>query len=214
MPRLLRIGGCVSAAAAVALAVWFGVRSHAEPHAALVSSYPADQAALTQPPAEIDLAFTNPVDLSLSHVSVLDRSGTAVTAGQPRLVTPERLRQRVRTTDIGEVTVAYHVTFVNRAELAGTIRFDVGNQAATQRVTAGRPSAAQAEDAAAEDIAAQDAAAGAGHQHGVDPVSAALLVLDGLVAIGVIVLLRVRPRPNLPDREHPAQHDRAPLTGV
>jgi hypothetical protein len=43
-----------------------------------------------------------------------------------------------------------------------------------------------------------DAAAGAPHEHGVehgvDPVSATLLALDGLVALTVIVLLARRPR--------------------
>ena len=188
MPRLLRIIGCATAALAVALAALFAARSHAQPQAGLISSYPADQATLAQAPAEIDLAFSSPVDLSLSHLSVRDGSGTAVTAGQPRLVTPERLRQPVQTTDAGEVTVAYHVTLVDGAELAGVIRFNVGNEAATRRINAGRPSAVPDEDADAV------------HQHGVDPVSAILLVLDGIVVLGVIILLRVRPRPRVPDR--------------
>jgi copper resistance protein C len=190
MPRPLRIALYATAALAIALAASFAARSNAQPRAGLISSYPADQATLAEAPAEINLAFTSPVDLSLSHLSVLDRSGTALTAGQPRLVAPERLRQPVRTTPAGEVTVAYHVTFVNDAELAGVIRFNVGNEAATRRITAGRPSAVPAEDAAVQ----------ADHQHGVDPVSAVLLVLDGLVVLCVIVLFRVRPRPRVPDR--------------
>jgi copper resistance protein C len=186
MSRLLRIGGCAAAALAVALAASFAARSQARPRAGLISSQPADQATLAQAPAEIDLAFTDPVDLSLSHVSILDRSGT-VTAGQPQLVTPERLRQPVRTSAAGEVTVAYHMTFVDGAELAGVIRFNLGNRAASDRVTAGRRSAAPAEDAAAQAV----------HQHGVDPVSAVLLVFDGLVVLCVIVLFRVRPQPRV-----------------
>jgi methionine-rich copper-binding protein CopC len=202
VPRRSRIVGCVAAALAVALVAWFAARPRAQPHAGLTSSYPADQATLAQPPAEIDLTFTSPVELNLSHVSIVDGSGLTVTAGRPRLVTPERLRQQVRATDAGELTVAYHVTFVNRAELDGVIRFNVGNEAAEQGVAAGRPSAGPAENAAAE----------ANHQHGVDPVSAVLLVLDGLVAICVILLLRLRPR--LPDRpvatNPPAHRDRVP----
>jgi methionine-rich copper-binding protein CopC len=38
-------------------------------------------------------------------------------------------------------------------------------------------------------------AAGSAHQHGVDPVSAALLAIDGIVALAVIVLLLRRPPP-------------------
>lgn len=188
MPRPRRIVGCTVAALAVAVAASLAARSHAQPRAVLISSDPADQATLVQAPAEIDLAFTDPVDLSLTHLSVVDRSGTAVTAGQPRLITPERLRQQVRTTDAGEVTVAYHVAFVNAGELAGVIRFSIG-EAGAHRATAGGPSAARTQDAAAE----------ANHQHGVDPVSAVLLVLDGLAVVCVIALLRLRPRPRLPN---------------
>jgi hypothetical protein len=38
-------------------------------------------------------------------------------------------------------------------------------------------------------------AAGAAHQHGVDPVSATLLAVDGVVALTVVVLLLRRPPP-------------------
>jgi hypothetical protein len=50
---------------------------------------------------------------------------------------------------------------------------------------------------AAKADAAGDAEAGAGsaHQHGVDPVSAALLAIDGVVALAVVVLLLRRPPP-------------------
>jgi hypothetical protein len=41
-------------------------------------------------------------------------------------------------------------------------------------------------------------AAGPGHQHGVDPVSAALLAIDGIVALAVVVLLLRRPPPPPP----------------
>jgi hypothetical protein len=43
-----------------------------------------------------------------------------------------------------------------------------------------------------------EVAAGSAHQHGVDPVSAALLAIDGVVALAVVVLLLRRPPPQPP----------------
>lgn len=50
--------------------------------------------------------------------------------------------------------------------------------------------------AAAHGNAAVDA--GSAHQHDVDPVSAALLAIDGVVALAVVVLLLRRPPPQPP----------------
>jgi hypothetical protein len=51
-------------------------------------------------------------------------------------------------------------------------------------------------DAAKADAAGKSGvAAGSAHQHGVDPVSAALLAIDGVVALAVVVLLLRRPPP-------------------
>jgi hypothetical protein len=61
------------------------------------------------------------------------------------------------------------------------------------------------------------------HEHGIDPVSAALLALDGLVVLTVIVLLARRPRPRRtagwstprrsrePDPAEPAEHPYVPV---
>jgi hypothetical protein len=49
--------------------------------------------------------------------------------------------------------------------------------------------------AATADAAGNAAVAGSAHQHGVDPVSAALLAIDGVVALAVVVLLLRRPPP-------------------
>lgn len=50
---------------------------------------------------------------------------------------------------------------------------------------------AKASDAAGN----AEVAAGSAHQHGVDPVSAALLAIDGVVALAVVVFLLRRPPP-------------------
>jgi hypothetical protein len=59
-----------------------------------------------------------------------------------------------------------------------------------------------------------EAAAGSAHQHGVDPVSAALLAIDGVVARAVVVLLLRQPPPqpsrppSWPSRATGYRHDR------
>jgi hypothetical protein len=63
-------------------------------------------------------------------------------------------------------------TFVDGAELAGALHFVVGSTGP----------------------ATNDAGVGSAHRHGVDPLGAALLVLDGVVALAAVVLLMRRPR--------------------
>jgi hypothetical protein len=64
----------------------------------------------------------------------------------------------------------------------------------------GRSAALTSTDPAAKADAAEDAedAAGSAHQHGVDPVSATLLAIDGVVGLAVVVLLLLRPPPQPP----------------
>ena len=175
MSPLVRIGGGAAAVLALVLAVLV-TQPRTGPRLGLVSSNPADRAALARAPADIELTFTTAVDPDLSHVSVSDAAGTGLTAGRPQLAAPDRLRQRVHIAGAGEVTVAYHVISVDGAEAAGSLRF-------TAR--AGAPPTASA----------RAGVAGAEHQHGIDPLSAALLVLDGLVALGAAALLMVRRAP-------------------
>jgi hypothetical protein len=134
----------------------------------------------------VEVAFTDPVDPSRSHISVRDGSGAVVAIGGPRLATPQRLVQPVHIVTSGEVTVVYHVTFVDGAKLAGTLRF---------RAVPG-PAAAASQPLAGS--VTDDAVAAAAHPHGVDPISAALLVADGLVALVAVILLMRRPRSRTP----------------
>jgi methionine-rich copper-binding protein CopC len=138
------------------------------PAARVVSASPADGAKIATAPAEVELAFNVPVDVGRSHVSVVDGAGAALNGGEPQLVGVDRLRQPIRPAT-GEVTVAYHVTFVDGSALTGTLLFRVGD---------GKPSADRS----------------AAHEHGIDPLSGVLLALDGLVFFGAIALLLRRPR--------------------
>ncbi|HEY3003768.1 MAG TPA: copper resistance protein CopC [Kribbellaceae bacterium] len=200
----------VAACAIVVLAVGLVVSSAQRPPspgraAALTSTDPADGAALVRAPSGVELSFTVAPDPDLSHVSVRDGSGTALDAGRLRLVQPERLRQPIHGTAAPpdgsvDVTVSYHVIFTDGRELAGTLHFSVGIRVAAGPGAAREPStvdAATDADASAKADAAGNAevAAGSAHQHGVDPVSAALLAIDGVVALAVVVLLLRRPPP-------------------
>jgi methionine-rich copper-binding protein CopC len=168
--RPSRLAAVAVAVLAVALAA-FVARPSDTPRT-LASTVPAAGSTVAQAPAEVELTFTAPVVAARSHVAVHDRSGSALQQGDPRVAEPDRLRQPVRGAVAGEVTVAYHVTFVDGAELAGTLRFTTRS---------GNPAGARA-------------AGPAPHRHGVDPLSAILLAVDGIVALAVLVLLLRRPR--------------------
>lgn len=173
MSRRTRVVAYTVVAVAVVVAVLVA-HPRARPAFGLVSSNPPDRATVAQAPADIDLTFTAAVDPELSHLAIVDGSGAPSTPGRPHLVAPGQLSQPVHVAAAGEVTVAYHVTSADGTEATGVLRFTALTG------TVGAPGAARPS---------------AGHDHGVDPVSAALLALDGLVALAVLVLLAVRRTP-------------------
>jgi methionine-rich copper-binding protein CopC len=199
MSRLLRNSGYATVALVVALTPLLAARTPGPAHAAITSTSPIDGARLAQPPVAVELSTTAPLVPGLSHVSAWDRAGTALNSGEAILVMPETLRQPVNITDTGDVTVTYHVTLVDGAELAGTLRFSVGTARASGTAASMAPSGATP--------SSNDAVAGSTHQHGIDPISAATLVLDGVVAFAAIVLLVLRPRPRPPHvgKDHAAR---------
>ena len=158
------------AGAALVLLLAAAVAGGPEPATVEVTgTTPADGATVTSAPGAVDLAFTAPV--RTFHVGVRDASGTEVAVGPARLLAPDRLRQAVAISGPGEVTVTYHVVSVDGADRSGTVRFGVG-------VT----------------VAPGADAPAATHGHDIDPLSAVLLVVDGVVAVGAVVLLLRRPR--------------------
>ena len=198
MHRLSRLSaGAAAAALAVAVAVVLTMFDAARSQdrapardrapAAITSTNPADGAVLARAPTAVELSFAAPVNPDLSHVAVQDSSGSSVNAGRPRLVMPERLRQPVNISAAGGVTVSYHVTFVDGTELAGRLYFSVesGNVAGPGATNGPSPATTNT----------VDAVAGPPHQHGVDPISAALLAADGIVVLAAVALLMRRPRP-------------------
>jgi methionine-rich copper-binding protein CopC len=158
-----------------------------QPAGRLAATAPADGATLATAPTAVDLDFTAPVEEF--HVAVRDASGAPVTVGRTGRGGPNGVRQPVSIAAPGAVTVIYHVTFAGGGALTGTVRFGVG-----VAVTPG------ADDAFADDAFADDGS----HGHGVDPFSAALLVLDGAVAVGAVLLLMLRPRRRAAGSQRPS----------
>jgi methionine-rich copper-binding protein CopC len=175
-PHLLP-GPLAAAVAAIAVLLWLttGV-AHAAP--GLVSADPPDGAALAAAPAAVLLTFSAAPDPALSHVSARDTAGREVSTGAAAPAGGAGLRLPVAITATGDYTVAYHVVFRDGGDTVGAVVFSVGTGAAPARPAVGP---------AAE-------APHPGHEHGVDGVSAVLLVADLLVAIAVPLLLLRRPR--------------------
>jgi methionine-rich copper-binding protein CopC len=148
--------------------------------AGLVSSTPANGSALADPPAAVELTFASRPDPAQSHVAAYDSAGTSLDSAKLTGTGSASLRQPVAAAAHGTVVVAYHVVLAGGDEATGQIRFSVG--------TGSPPSTG--------DSAAQNAAEAVvnQHQHGADPLSAALLVVAALVLVGAILMLE---RPSL-----------------
>jgi copper transport protein len=98
-------------------------------HALLASSDPADGARLDQAPSAITLEFTEPPELALSSVAVLDRTGGEIPIGQPALVSgnPAALRAPVEALEEGVYTVTWRVVSkVDGHPTGGTFAFGIG----------------------------------------------------------------------------------------
>ena len=147
----------------------------------MVASDPAAGAALTTAPAAIELVFPAPVAVDLSHVSVQADGGASATTGPLGQPARGTVRQPVRIPGSGTFTVAYHVTFVDGTEDTGLVRFSVGTGVPPPPLHA---------------TAAERAVGEAAHSHSIDPLSAVLLVVDGLVVVVVLTLLLRRGRPD------------------
>ena len=100
-------------------------------HAGLESSDPADGAVLDSPPAQVLLTFSEPPDLTLSTLGMLDATGAEVALQDPEAVPGESGRQLSLTPVEALGNGVYTVTFrvVSRTDghlTAGSIAFGVG----------------------------------------------------------------------------------------
>jgi len=98
-----------------------------------------------------------------------------VDTGKATRAGPAGLRLPLDIRSAGDYTVAYHVVFDDGSDLVGALRFSVGTGAPPSPV-----------DNAAR---ARPAAVAGAHRHAVDPLGAALLVVDAAVLLVVVALL-------------------------
>lgn len=146
----------------------------------LIEGDPRPGAVLEHAPGAVTVRFGATVYGPDSHLAVSTAVGDDVTTGETTQPAPRELRVPIAATAPDDLTVAYHVVFTDGATATGAYRFSAGtgvppaplSRAAEQAVTA----------------------AVAQHVHGVDPVGAALLVIDGAVLLIVFFLLWARPR--------------------
>jgi copper transport protein len=110
-----------------ALALFAAPRADA--HALLTRSDPGDGASLSSSPSAVTLAFSEAPDPALSHIDVLDTSGTAHESDDPRSVPgdPLRLRVAVERLGTGVYTVSWRVVSKVDGHLtAGAYAFGLG----------------------------------------------------------------------------------------
>ncbi|MFD6754543.1 copper resistance protein CopC [Micromonospora gifhornensis] len=176
------------ASVGVALTVAAVVRQSDGTVAQVLSVDPGDGAALAAAPDAVTLRLSTGADSVLSHVTVRDNAGNAVNDGRVRTDGKTGLRQPVRLTGPGDYSVAYHITFSNGQDATGILRFSVGTGVPPQGIV-------DVPDPILDD---------ADHAHGIDPLGATLLVIDGLVLVVVLALLLRRP----------ARHRRAPAVSA
>ena len=103
-------------------------------HALLRGSQPAGGASLDKAPEQVTLSFTEPPDLVLSSVHVLDSSGRAVEQGRAKAVAGRPLALEVPVSKLGDgsYTVSWRVVSRQDGHLtAGAFAFGVGVAAAT-----------------------------------------------------------------------------------
>src|ERR1700690_2978085 len=107
---------------------WVVTPAHA--HALLLRSNPAPNAVLAQPPAQVELFFSETVEPSLSTISVFDSSGKAVDLGDVRVDTndPTRMTVSVGSLPNGVYTVAWKAISATDGHLtSGSFPFAIGN---------------------------------------------------------------------------------------
>lgn len=148
----------------------------------LTGAVPGDGSALAAAPQAVQLTFSASPVTDESHLSVRDAAGRAVSTGEPTRSGTDALRLPLGIRGTGDFTIAYHVVFADGADLFGALRFSVGTGVPPAPLPAAEVQRARQQ---------LDAA----HQHSVDPLSAVVLVADGVVLVGGLLVLFLRPRP-------------------
>src|SRR6266545_879254 len=160
----------------------------ASAHAVLRGSDPASGASLGKAPEKVTLTFTEPADLSLSSVHVLDATGKAVESGKARSVPGKPLAREVPLGQLpnGAYTVSWRTVSRSDGHLtSGSFAFGVGVQppSASSR---GAPAAAGSPSPSILGVAGRWA------------LDWGLILLVGAVASSLLVFRRRESGPPLP----------------
>ncbi|MGH9250983.1 MAG: copper resistance CopC family protein [Acidimicrobiales bacterium] len=132
MDKVLRLAVAV-ASAVIGLAL---VAGPAVAHDELVGSSPADDTTVLTAPAEVVLAFNNPVQTDFGQVAVLDETGAHHEEGDPEVV-GRTVTQAVGTLGAGVYEVSYRVGSSDGHPISGTLTFTVTGAATTPEATPG-----------------------------------------------------------------------------
>ncbi|MFI7024167.1 copper resistance protein CopC [Micromonospora sp. NPDC049900] len=160
-----------AAAAVAALVALLALAAHIESVSAadspltVISIAPADGAVLTTVPTAVQIRVSARPDVELSHISVYDGASSRRDTGAIRPDGDDGLRQAIALDGPAAIAVAYHVVSLDGRVVSGIVRFTVG---ATDGSVDPPPTA---------------------HAHSVDPIGAALLIVDGVALLIVLLLL-------------------------
>jgi methionine-rich copper-binding protein CopC len=101
--------------------------SRADAHAFLVRSDPAVGAALSAGPKMLRLEFSEPIELVLSGIDLVNRSGAPIMAGKPRFADATKKVLAVDLTELppGSYRVRWHVVSIDTHRTEGDFTFSL-----------------------------------------------------------------------------------------
>lgn len=184
----------VSVAVAGALALTIG-SSPAFAHAQLLESEPQPGSRLQEPPEQIRLHFSEPVDAEFEPIEVLDEQGERVDRDNARLVSgePETLVMDLEDLPESAYTVDWRVTSADGHVVAGKDEFSVtGTASGRASQDGGNDSGAAEPDESGQASATEEASGGLSSITSYSSASLAIAVVIALVLVGTMLLRRDR----------------------
>jgi len=127
---------------AVAITFALGVPASVAAHAELVLASPQPGTGLAQAPAAVVIKFSEPLNVALSRIQVLDASGADVGQGSTQAVVgdPQAARRALGLLPTGQYTVRWtSVSALDGHTLSGTYSFAVGTSANAETTLADSP---------------------------------------------------------------------------
>jgi copper resistance protein C len=100
--------------------------TQAQAHAALERASPPVGSAVTEPPRQIALTFTEGVEPLFSTIELRNAQGLVISTGKPHLTSINRqLVIELPALPPGEYTVVWHATSVDTHKTEGSFRFTI-----------------------------------------------------------------------------------------